>query len=150
MNPLATQLEAAADPGTGDWYAAFRLGDSFFRFNGDSLRAVRTSYIEPIAFPQPLVSRSGNTTTRFETRPPTAARSISLSPERVHILFGGTTERRNRWVDSYSRRDGTYMESLLLPEPAISIAWYRGGFHVLQENPSPELVHRTPTGRSLP
>jgi hypothetical protein len=151
MNPLATQLEVSADPGSRTWYAAFRLGDGFYRFEGDAWSGHGGRFVESIAFPVPVVTRSGNrTTTRFPSRPPSAAKSVTLSPERLYVLFGGATDQQGRLVDSYSRESGKYLSSYLLPDEAVSISWHNGGLYVLRENPYPEIVFLSPSASRLP
>lgn len=151
MNPLATQLEVSADPRSRAWYAVFRLGDGFYRFEGGAWSGQGGRFIEPIAFPAPVVTRSGNrTTTRFLSRPPAAAKSVTRSPERLYVLFGGSTDQQGRLVDSYSRESGKYLTSYLLPENAVSITWHDGGLYVLQENPFPEIDFLSPSASPLP
>lgn len=151
MNFMATQLVTAADPEAGVWVTGFRMGDSFFSFDNVRWEGYRGWFAEPIKFPVLTVTRNGNATrTHFPERPVSAAISVTLSPKRLYVLFGGHTERRKRIVDSFSRVDGSYEGTYILPEPAMEIAWHEGGLYVLQENPYPELVYLTPSGSQLP
>jgi hypothetical protein len=149
LHPLATQLLTVTDPASDQWVTAFRMGDGLFGFAGSRPHG-KGWFAEEIAFPMPVTTRGdGVTSTSFNERPVSAARSLTLSPEHLYVLFGGSTEHHRRLVDVYSRTDLSYKSSFLLPEPAINITWYHGGLYALQENPYPELVHITPIGMEL-
>lgn len=151
MSVLATQFVTAADPLTGEWATAFRLGDSYFWFSDSQWVGRRHFFIEPVPFPLPTVSQDGNTRrTGFATRPEAAARSVTMSPNRLYVLFGGGTGNAKRLVDSYSRKTGAYIETYLLPAAAIDIEWYDGGLYVLCQNPYPEISYLALAGHPLP
>jgi hypothetical protein len=151
MSFLATQFVTGSDPATSEWVAAFRLGDSFFSFSGDDIASDRHSFVESVDFPKPLVSQNGNTrSTRFEGRPTSAAGSVTMSPQRVYVLFAGHGKNARRLVDSYSRKTGDYVETYLLPTVATDIEWYSGGLYVLRENPYPEIAYLSLAHHRLP
>lgn len=147
---LATQVIAASSPWTGDWVMAFRMGDGFFTSRGGTV-GPRHWFVEHVPFPEVVVTRNGGTTTwRHRERPVDAAISVTLSRERVYVLFGGTTGDRVKMVDSYSLRDGSYQGTYRLPRGFTEIAWYDGGLYTLAERPYPELAYWKPAGEGLP
>lgn len=148
---LATQSIVTSEPGSGRWAAAFQVGDGFFTFNGLEPRGGRHRFVEPVTFPEIVQERTkGRTVTRAARRPTFAAMSVTTSPERLYVLFAGTSGNANRIVDSYSLADGGYVESYLLPEKVQSIAWNDGGLYVIQDDPFPALASLRPQGRTLP
>lgn len=147
---LATQLVAAQNASTGDWAMGFRVGDGFFSYTREE-QGRRGWFVEHVAFPEVIVTKSGNTTSwRHKERPVDAAISVTLSPERVYVLFGGTTRQRGRLVDSYSLRTGAYVDTYALPHGASEIAWHDGGLYTLANRPYPELAYWHPRGAKLP
>ncbi len=151
LNTMATQFLTAHDPATSEWAVAFRLGDGFFAFQGTESTQHAGWFVEKVPFPIPVITQSDNVTrTSFTDVPITAASSVTLSPERLYVLFGGTTQHRFRVVDGYSRADGSYQGSFLLPSRAHEIAWHDGGLFVLREDPYPELVYLIPASGRLP
>jgi hypothetical protein len=155
MNPMATQTVTTSDPATGQWFAAFSMGGGFVPFSGARWSGYRGHYVEAVPFPEIKVTRttSGNRTVTNTslTGPPTfAARSATLSPTRLYLLFGGASGRAGRLVDSYDRADGHYVESRVLPDKAQYIAWYNGGLYVYRDDPYPAIVYLTPHGHGLP
>jgi hypothetical protein len=151
MTYLAAQLTTGMEPKSGRWVAAFQAGDGFFTFDGPQQQAGRKWWVEPVAFPRVIQSRSKNkVTTRMAGRPTYAAASVALSPERLYVLFAGATGKNNRIVDSYSLADGTYIESFLLPKRVKQIAWNDGKLYVLHNNPFPALAALEPRGARLP
>jgi len=75
--------------------------------------------------------------TRFrrwvERKPsPVAAISATSFPGGVAVLFGGRTPYAHRLVDFYSKT-GRYLESMLLPKPALSIAEGESRLFVLSQ-----------------
>lgn len=148
---MATQSITAADARSGRWAAAFQVGDGFFTFNGREPRGGRHRFVEPITFPEISKQTVGNrTVTKAVKRPTFAAMSVTLSPERLYVLFSGSTGNADRVVDSYSLADGSYVESFLLPEKVESITWNQGGLYVIYNDPFPSMVSLRPQGRTLP
>jgi hypothetical protein len=155
MNRMATQTVTAVDPATGQWFAAFSIGDGFVPFSGARWSGYRGQYVEAVPFPEIKVTRttSGNrtvTNTGFGERPTFAARSATVSPERLYLLFDGATDRAGRLVDSYDRTDGHYVESYVLPDKAQYIAWYSGGLYVYRDDPYPQVTYLKPSDGELP
>lgn len=149
MEYLASQVITASSPATGEWSMAFRLGDGFFSYTG--ARARRGWFVEHVPFPEVVVTRSGNTTTReHRGRPTSAAISLTMSPSTLYVLFGGTTRERGRLVDTYSLADGKYGGTYLLPRRVTEIAWHDGGLYTLAHRPYPELAFWRPIGTRLP
>lgn len=148
---LATQFITAAEPASGRWVAAFSVGDGFFTFEASEPRGGRHRFVEPITFPQVIQERDGERTiTRTAERPTFAAMSVTVSPERLYVLFAGTSGNANRVVDSYSLADGRYVESFLLPGTVDSITWSDGGLYVVHNDPFPALALLRPEGPALP
>lgn len=155
MNPMATQTVTTSDPATGQWFAAFSIGDGFVPFSGNKWAGYRGRYIEPVPFPEIRVTRStsGNrtvTSTSMVGPPSFAARSATLSPARLYLLFGGASGRAGRLMDAYDRTDGHYVESYVLPEKVRDIAWYDGGLYVYQDDPYPRVTYLKPNRGALP
>lgn len=155
FNFVATQSITATEPRSGRWAAAFQVGDGFFTFDGAEPKGGRHRFVEPITFPEVVQQRDGNSTmsrtvSRSVRRPTFAALSVTLSPERLYVLFGGSSGNANRVVDSYSLRDGSYVESFLLPHKAEAITWSDGGLYVIHNDPFPALASLRPQGRALP
>lgn len=149
MEYLATQVISASSPWTGDWVMAFRMGDGFFTYTREA-QGRRGWFVEHVPFPEVEVTRNGGTTTWRHREPPVvAAVSVTLSPERVYVLFGGTTRDRGKLVDSYSLRDGSYTGTYRLPRGVSEIAWYDGGLYTLADRPYPELAYWKPAGAGL-
>jgi hypothetical protein len=146
LDYLAAQLITGADPASGRWAAAFRVGDGFFLFPPAAINSSdRKWYVEPVPFPEVVVERAeGVTRTRHRSRPIQGATSITYSPTRVYVLFGGQTPMRRRIVDSYDRVDGRYTGSFILPGPVMEIAWHSGGLYTIQDDPFPELAYLAP------
>jgi len=148
---LATQVIATSSPWTGDWVMAFSMGDGFFIYPAGATQARRGWFVEPVAFPEVEVTKSGGATTwRHRERPVDAANSVTLSSENVYVLFGGTTEDRGKLVDSYALRDGSYQGTWRLPRGVSEIAWYDGGLYTLADRPYPELAYWKPARAGLP
>jgi hypothetical protein len=146
---LATQL-VSANNATGDWVMGFRMGDGFFSYTREA-QGRRGWFVEHVPFPEVVVEKSGNTTSwRHKVRPIDAAKAVTVSPERIYVLFGGTSRNRGRLVDSYSLRSGAYAGSYLLPKRATEIAWHDGGLYTLANRPYPELAYWRPEGARLP
>lgn len=155
LNRLATQVLAAANPTDNHWYALFRVGDGFVPFNGTAWAGYRGRFVERMPFPVPVVSKQetgGATITRtfFTEQPTSAAIAATLSPTRLYVLFGGKTDRAGQLVDSYARRDGSYVETFTLPISARGLAWYDGGMYILSENPYPEISFYRQSEGTLP
>jgi hypothetical protein len=150
LHPLATQLATAAEPRTGRWVAAFQNGNGFFRFRDSAPAGRRNLYVENVPFPEIQVTRTGNSVeSGFRNPPVSAAESISLSPTRVYVLFGGRTGLARRIVDVYSLDDGRYIESVRLPRAVDHLAWGNGGFYVTYSDPYPHLALWRPHGERL-
>jgi hypothetical protein len=144
LSGLTTQFLTASDPGGSDWFAGFSLGDGFFAFRDAEWQGYTGWYVEPVPFTMPTVTKRGDMTmTRFEKRPVGAAISVTLSPQYFYVQFDGTSEHRMRVVDRYSRQDGSYSGSFLLPYPVTRIHWHDGGLYVLRSAPYPELLYLT-------
>jgi hypothetical protein len=142
MHGLSSQFITAHDPATSEWVTAFRVGDGFFHFRDADWKGYAGTFAEAVEFPTPTVRTEGNMTmTMFDSEPTTAAASVTLSPERIYVLFGGRGAAQFRVVDSFSRIDGGYLGSFLLPERAVHIAWHDGGFYTLRNQPYPELTY---------
>ncbi|HYW13094.1 MAG TPA: hypothetical protein VE871_14135 [Longimicrobium sp.] len=151
LDYLATQLVTGANAQTGDWVMAFRLGDGFFAANGD-VETRRGWFVEHVAFPEVQREQRGSKTSvwRHRHRPTDAAVSVTVSPSRIYVLFGGTSRERYRLVDSYALETGEYLNSYVLPRAVSEISWYNGGFYVLSENPYPEIRYFHPLKSSAP
>lgn len=151
LNPMAAQLTTASDPATGKWIAAFQTGNGFFPFRDTAVGGYQGQYVEAVEFPEVEEIRNGSSVeTRMKTRPVFAARSISLSPTRLYVLFAGTGPYARRIVDSYALEDGHYVESLLMPRLVDEIAWGDGGLYVTYSNPYPAVALWRPRNRRLP
>jgi hypothetical protein len=148
---LATQAITAVEPHTGRWAAAFQVGDGFFTFDGREPRGGRHRFVEAVTFPRITQQQMGSRTiSRAERRPTFAAMSVTASPERLYVLFAGTSGNANRIVDSYSLASGAYVESFLLPHEVDAIAWSNGGLYVIENDPFPALAALRPQSRALP
>lgn len=142
MSGLATQLVSTSEPTSDFWVTGFRVGDGFFFFDGERWTGKRGWFAEPIEFPVPVVVEAdGKRVTSFKEKPLSAARSMTMSPTRLYVLFGGASEDKTKLVHEYRRSDGAYERSFLLPEPALDITWHDGGLYVLRENPYPEIAY---------
>lgn len=155
LSPLAAQVYTANDPATDLWVAAYSLGDGFYLYGEGTAVADRIPFVEPVPFAvvttnQRTVGPGRTERTSRIVDPIFAAMSVTVSPERIYVLFAGRSEHRGRIVDSYSRHDGTYIESVALPGVVGGIAYHRGGFIVEYQNPWPALAAWRPTDRNLP
>lgn len=151
LDYIATQVVTAHDAATDRWAAAFTLGDGFFTFKGDTWDGYHGWFVEHVDFPQVSVRQEGNVTvTEHVSRPPISAAHITMSPSRLYVLFGGTTDERHRILDSFSLEDGSYAGSYLLPKRVMEVAWYDGGIYTLANDPYPELAYWRPAGDPLP
>jgi len=151
LSYLAGQLALGKDARSDRWVAAFSSGDGFFIFREDDPATSRLRFIEPVNFPRIVTEKRGNTTiTRPEHKPRLSALSVTLSPTRIYVLFGGSTRLRNRIVDSYSLQDGRYLESHLLPARTSSITWAEGGLLTVSHRPYASIEYLKPAGTALP
>jgi hypothetical protein len=142
LHRLSSQFTAAHDPASSEWVVAFGVGDGFFHFRDAEWKRYNGWFAERVDFPVPVVTTNGNmTTSRFAEQPVPAALSVTMSPERIYILFGGASDLRAMVVDTFSRLDGSYIDSFLLPNRASHIAWHDGGFYVLRNRPFPEIAY---------
>lgn len=145
LNHLVSQFVTGADPGSGRWVAAFQMGDGFFPFADTARGRYRGRFVESVDFPEVEQVRRGNAIeTSFQTRPTISAQSISLSPTRLYVLFGGATASARQVVDMYDLADGRYISSVMLPRPVDEIAWGDGGLYVVYSDPYPHLVFWRP------
>lgn len=148
---IASQFIIAANPREDAWVASFVSGNGFFIFeNLDSIPG-RNSYVEHVPFPE--IREFGNGTRRKRgpvQKPVFAARALSVSPERIYVLFGGRTPSRERIVDSYDLDSGAYVESFELPSAVSELQWWSGSFYVLHNDPYPRLARWRPSDRDLP
>ncbi len=155
LSALATQMKLASGGADGGWAAAFALGDGFQLFAPDGTPRARGWFPEAVPFPRVEVRTSGpgvgrrQRTTRVE-RPRNAAVGVTMSEERLYVLFGGTGPGANRWVDSYSAEDGGYAGSYLLPRPVRAIAHGDGVFYVAYDGPYPAVAAWRPGTASAP
>lgn len=145
LSVLATQMKLASAGGDGGWAAAFSFGDGFQIFDADGAPRARGWFPEEVPFPRVEVRTSGpgigrkQRVSRIE-RPRKAAAAVTMSEERLYVLFGGTGPGAGRWVDSYSTRDGSYAGSYLLPRPVKGVAHGDGVFYVAYDGPYPTLA----------
>lgn len=145
LHYLAAQQVTGSDPVTGRWVSAYRISDGFTAFQDTTWGRDRGWFVEPAVVPRVVRQRqNGGVSTTFSERPNFSALSVTLSPERVHILYGGRSEDRGRIIDSYSLRDLQYVESFRLPAPVLEIAWFEGGFYTIRNDPEPELAFVRP------
>jgi len=141
LNPMVTQFATAFEPATGRWIAAFQMGNGFYTFHDTASLGYAGRYIESVPFPEVEEIRSGNSVdTRLKGRPILAAKSVSLSPTTVYVLFQGTGPYARRIVDTYSVEDGRYVSSILLPRLVDEIAWSDKGLYVTYSDPYPHLA----------
>lgn len=151
LHPMAAQLATATEPGTGRWVAAFQNGNGFFRFRDSAALGGRDLFVEDVPFPEIEEKRTGNSVeSGFKAPPVTSAKSVTLSPTRLYVLFGGRTGLARRIVDSYSLDDGHYTGSLRLPRAVDDVAWGNGGLYVTYSDPYPHLALWRPHGERLP
>lgn len=155
LSVLATQMKLASGGGGGRWAAAFSFGDGFQLFDADGSPGARGWFPEEVPFPRVEVRTSGpgigrrQRVSRIE-RPRRAAAALAMSEERLYVLFGGTGPDANRWVDSYSARDGAYAGSYLLPRAVKGLAHGDGVFYVAYDDPYPAVAAWRPVGGAAP
>ena len=154
VHPMAGQVVAARHPASGAWAAAYTTGDGFFLGDGPTWRPVHGWYAEPVPFPDVLVRTSGSPLRRSRSTrlvdPTFAAKSVTLSPTRLYVLFAGSTELAGRLVDVYDLEDGGYLRSLVLPRPVQGIALGGDVLYVAFETPYPALAAVRPREGGLP
>lgn len=155
LNPLATQMVLAAGPEGERWSASFAFGDGFFVFGADGDPLARGWLAESVPFPGVTVTTSGspfgrrNRVTKVE-RTRHGAVSATMSGERLYVLFGGSGDDANRWVDSYRLSDGLYAGSYRLPRPVMEIAYGGGRLYVVYDDPFPVLAALRPADGPMP
>lgn len=150
LSYLAGQFTSGMRPGSNTWAAAMQMGDGFFVFHGTRWAGYRGRYVERVEFPQIERRRvEGGEVTQFKTPPVEAGKSVTLSPTRVYVLFGGTGAHSRRIVDTYAVANGRYLGSVVLPRRVDSIAWDDGGFYVVYNSPYPTLAYWRPRGVAL-
>lgn len=155
LSVLATQMRLTAGGGDGAWAAAFAFGDAFQLFDADGEPSARGWLPEAVPFPGVEVRTTGSGVGRRQRvsrieRPRRAAVAVAMSDRRLYVLFGGGGPGANRWVDSYSTRDGSYAGSYLLPRWVSGIAHGGGVFYVIYDDPYPALAAWRPRGRPAP
>jgi hypothetical protein len=148
---IAGQTGTTRVPGSDTWFAGFYSGNGVFAFDGDRTQGSRRWYVEHTDFPQVERVRvaTNRTMTKQVGRRVTSAVSLTASPTRLYVLFGGATSHRQRVVDSYSLVDGRYIESFLLPRRASDITWSNGGLFVVSSRPYPMVELIRPIGAEL-
>lgn len=153
LSVLATQMKLAS-AGEGAWAAAFAFGDGFQLFDAGGAPRARGWFPEEVAFPRVAVRTSGagvgrkRRVTRVE-RPRRAAAGVTMSEERLYVLFG-SGPGANRWVDAYSTADGGYAGSYLLPRPVSAVAHGDGVFYVAYDDPYPAVAAWRPVDGPAP
>lgn len=144
LPPLATQVESDRAPGEPAWALAFAMGDGFFGFDSVEELGYHGWYVEPIAFPRVVVSRSEEgdrtSTTREITDPEFAAQSVSVADGMLAVLFVGKGEHPRRLLDLYRLKDGRYRASLLLPRAATNVDLADGIAYATFAHPVPGLT----------
>lgn len=151
LNFLAAQFTSATLPGTGSWVAAMQMGDGFFAFRSTGWSGYHGSYVERVTFPEVQEDRTGNgVATHFKVPPTRAGESVTMSPDRLYVLFGGTGPYARRIVDTYSLADGRYLLSIVLPHRVDAIGWGDGGLYVVYNTPYPTLAYWRPRQTHLP
>lgn len=97
--------------------------------------------IEPIPTPGSLAwsVRSGVTYERLSPTATPGTSSISISQDRIFVLFGGRTAAAGHLIDTYERATGRYLETYVLPDRVDALAIAHGKLILLRARPGPEL-----------
>lgn len=154
LDAIRGQFALASRAGSERWVAAFVFQDAFFGFEGVSPLGYRGWYVEPV--PPPVVDEHATRRGRSQVRERTlvsavpAARAATSSGGRLYVLFGGSSPRRGRIVDTYGAETGEYAESFVLPRPAARIAWGGGRLYATGVDPLPFLIALRAPDEALP
>ena len=123
LNFLARQSVIGSSGGDSTWVLGFAFGNGFLVFDGTRAKPFRGSFVEPVPFPDVIVSSEGADRSERLGRVTAAAAAIAVHGTEVLVLFGGTdTTLKFRVLDRYSATDGKYRGSYLLPSRANSLA----------------------------
>jgi 6-bladed beta-propeller len=137
------------EPGGDRWVTAFTYGPGFLVFEGESFTA--HTFVDPVAFRRRGSPEKRDGGTDFVEY---AARSLSVSGERVFFLYGGQPQRREnpegsptRWIDIYLL-SGEYQESWLLPGGGWDFSTDGSRLFVIQTEPEHAVIALRPVYRN--
>ena len=122
-----TAVQLSGGPGL-DCVMAESQGDSFY-FMGPDASLHGHPHIEQLGASGPRIGLVRQVREWFS--PPESAMDLSMSEELVAVLFAGRSAAANRIVDFYRPSNGTFVESVRLPAPAIRIALAHGRLFAL-------------------
>lgn len=131
--------------GDGRWAYAFLIGNGWMPFRASEPLAYLGRSIEHTDFPEMIVVGNRNERiSRLTTRPNCSVCSGWLTGDTLAVLFGGADTTANRVVDRYAWSDGRYLDSVLLPAPALDVAELEGLLVVLEDGLEPRIVGYVP------
>ncbi|MGH7928801.1 MAG: hypothetical protein ACREQV_13515, partial [Candidatus Binatia bacterium] len=135
---LSRQGYMAVAPNGRQWVFAFAFGNGWVTFDRTNSRERRGMYVEHTEFPHVIQAKAGHSRLGNTT---VSAYDVSLADSSLYVLFKGTTDEAQRWVDLYSLSSAKYLGSLLFDHPLELIAAASDGLWIIQETPFPHLIH---------
>lgn len=140
--PLIQRQGSVVAHGDGRWAYAFLVGNGWMPFHGTESLAYLGRSIEHTDFPDMVVvGTRSERITKLTTRPNCSVCSGWLAGDTLAVLFGGGDTLANRVIDRYAWSDGRYLDSVVLPAPALGVAEVeRGLVVVLEDGLEPRIV----------
>lgn len=136
-------IVAGAD---GRWAYAFLIGNGWMPFHGTEPLAYLGRSVEHTDFPDMVVvGTRSERVTKLTTRPNCSVCSGWIAGDTLHVLFGGAGDTANRVVDRYAWSDGRYLDSVVLPAPALDLAALDGLLVVLEDGLEPRIAAYVPS-----
>lgn len=122
LSYVQRQGRVVASP-DGRWIFAFLLGNGWFPHRGVEALSYVGQSIEHMAFPAVVVTRSrGERVTALPARTNCGLCEGTIRGDTLMMLFGGPGRLANSVLDQYRWDDGTYLGSVILPQPATGLA----------------------------
>ena len=144
VDPMARQLNIAADRSNRRWIGTLFMMDGFYAFDPQSPEGRVGWYVEPVPAPLVEITRDGAYRSKSLVDHTVAALAAEISDGRMYVLFQGRTRERGRILDIYDVETGGYQESLLLPMAAFDLSLGGDVVYLAYEDPYPSLIGLRP------
>ncbi len=126
MHPLQRYGEVAGGR-RNLWVFGFALGNGFFVFDDRSVRGMYP-YVAHSDFPDVVATErpDGGVQLSYTARPTRTAQDLAVRGDTLFVLVN------NRGLDRYNLTTGSYVETIVLPEPVIRVAVSGHGLLVIE------------------
>jgi len=138
LHPLATQNHTAGDRTGRRWVVTLAIGDRFWLGDGETAEIQEGLYIESVEVPNIPVPTGPAPVSLPLT--PFAGTAAAIVGDSLFVLFGGTTELRQRLIDVYLLDSREYVKTYVLPVAATSFDVFGGIFSLILYGDNPHFL----------